>query len=771
MFCTSSFSAAAAVPQAGDESSGSATERPWSDSLPRISVTSIASEDVPPPPPPRQHRRAPPPPVPPPEDSDSDEGGDGGAVGIGATAAAYGQAIARAASVEGMAAAAAVDGDPLVAVVPPGFDEDGAESEPWSDPETVTAPGDGGPIRMVMPRPAVEGTTEVHLRRDGPQFGFGMQITEDEASGYARVELLVEGEPAARSGAVAIGDRVVAVNGVPMGGKSLEAVTAALQDADSVDLMLEQDAAAFSGDGDVRTVHLRRDGPQFGFGMQITEDEASGYARVELLVEGEPAARSGAVAIGDRVVAVNGVPMGGKSLEAVTAALQDADSVDLMLEQDARPFSEDDTALPVSAKMPPPAERGDVESQGGPRVTVTISRPSLTVQWGLQVGSVGEEGGYVRVVAVAPGSVAACCGQIQVGDRILGANGVWMKAFSASAVERLMIAADALVLVLERDSSPLGSSIGRPAEPGLLDMPCAPAQPSEHFARAAAALDMGQLRQAEQSAVGGLYADPADVNCRVLLGLVAFRDGDRVSAAEIFAEALVTCPSDGNALVYLAGMKAKSEPARAAALYRQALLHHPRCETAMLELARLLGTGTMELGADAVAESERLYRQLLIERPKDPDLLAELGMVMWLQMGNAQLAERYLRQALEVHPGHAAAANGLQVLEAQCAAAGNALQSTGGYDSGGSVESWSDASLTLGRQSGRPVSSVPSARPERQCSPLHAPPFRPRRLMQPGLQAGTWLMLSDPQARTWQSAHPAQRSARASTSPRRRAAS
>lgn len=103
---------------------------------------------------------------------------------------------------------------------------------------------------------------------------------------------------------------------------------------------------------------------------------------------------------------------------------------------------------------------------------------------------------------------------------------------------------------------------------------------------------------------------------------------------------------------------ARNDREAATALLRQVLQIDDRQPDAHHRLAILAD----QQGDYRLAEEH--YRTALAARPRDPDLLSDIGYSYYLQ-GRQEESERYLKKALDVAPGHARAANNLNLLHAR----------------------------------------------------------------------------------------------------------
>ncbi|EDQ85218.1 uncharacterized protein MONBRDRAFT_34391 [Monosiga brevicollis MX1] len=179
---------------------------------------------------------------------------------------------------------------------------------------------------------------DVVLRPDATQPRLGFQVETLEGLPLPRICQIIPGETAALSGCVFSGDEIKAINGVPVSGKAHDDVVALLQNsADECRLVLLS-SQPLPGDRSLsprrresgeqlvyaRRVVLRRtpDKSRLGIVIEGGAEERQQAVRIAKILENELAHESGRILPGDRIKAINGEPVAGKTHEQVVAMCQ-----------------------------------------------------------------------------------------------------------------------------------------------------------------------------------------------------------------------------------------------------------------------------------------------------------------------------------------------------------------------------------------------------------------------------------------------------------------
>lgn len=289
----------------------------------------------------------------------------------------------------------------------------------------------------------------VSLARPPGGGGFGIviqQVIRRDAQGNPNpnagvyVSRLRPGSAAAESGAVSVGDRILAVDGESAIALSIADVEELLISAgDSTELMLSLPGGGTPlAPGQTQVVSLVKS-KGGGLGMKVGQTiTGSNDAPISVtkLHNGGPASKSGLIALGDLLVSVHGINIAGKSLEEVTTLLTRPGTTVTLVFGAAKPppSPKDDmwakvdcSAVTATADTEPTSPVRPYEYADGPvpdhlRFTITIS---VTQRGGLGLKlSGGDESGCVVVSGLTEGLAAAESGAVEIGDRVLSINGV-----------------------------------------------------------------------------------------------------------------------------------------------------------------------------------------------------------------------------------------------------------------------------------------------------------------------------------------------------------
>ncbi|OBS82471.1 hypothetical protein A6R68_23544, partial [Neotoma lepida] len=173
-------------------------------------------------------------------------------------------------------------------------------------------------------------TTEVVLTAD-PVTGFGIQLqgsvfATETLSSPPLISYIEADSPAERCGVLQIGDRVMAINGIPTEDSTFEEANQLLRDSSitsKVTLEIEFDVAdeQESSGAIIYTVELKRYGGPLGITISGTEEPFDPII-ISSLTKGGLAERTGAIHIGDRILAINSSSLKGKPLSEAIHLLQ-----------------------------------------------------------------------------------------------------------------------------------------------------------------------------------------------------------------------------------------------------------------------------------------------------------------------------------------------------------------------------------------------------------------------------------------------------------------
>jgi C-terminal processing protease CtpA/Prc len=366
---------------------------------------------------------------------------------------------------------------------------------------------------IVRPPPPYEeaGRRVLEAKRDG--YGtLGFTLVSAWGKSGVRVSGLLPGSAAAAAG-LKPQDKLVAVNGAPVGHLEHAAVLEVLQSAGKSVSLTVQAAKGQSPilAADTRVVTLYRM-PGRPLGLEIHTPPAGFGAR--LRASRDKGTAAGAVAdihANDVLVACNGLGMRTARHDAILSALSLQAEITLVLEpappasttaavavaaasvavtapvanvaapmrmQHVLDFDFGDSLEDSFAEMQRQSAAQARQSFGGaatsqtyaglPRRTVTLAKKGTTL--GLRVTTEVDTTG-TRVAEILPNSAASASGQLQVGDRILLVNGLNVEDSSHDEVVAALRVSDTVTLVVVSDPTPLPASGHNSPAPAPADPP------------------------------------------------------------------------------------------------------------------------------------------------------------------------------------------------------------------------------------------------------------------------------------------------------------
>lgn len=330
-------------------------------------------------------------------------------------------------------------------------------------------------------------------RNDDSSSGLQLMSTDDGP----RVERLLDNS-AASIAAINVGDRIVEINNLEMQNSSGVEIFAALGLGTDHILVLNPDSSPVirSSGSSIGAFHVGEsetsnggnagnksgnslkgatkgkrkqitltalEKKMFGFGVGSSLDDVG--TRVQNLAPGGAADKSGKVRIGDRILMANGLDLSQASTAEVVACLSMNRSVTLILEEDPTPLGSESISPSKAGKRNRLARRGAKRSKRettdanstdgiGPVREIRIKRaPGSGL--GLKILT-DEECRIARISEIIPGRPADLCGGINIGDRLISANGTSLRNLTHENIVRVMLAdTDVTVLELASDSAPM----------------------------------------------------------------------------------------------------------------------------------------------------------------------------------------------------------------------------------------------------------------------------------------------------------------------------
>ncbi|EQB78422.1 glutamate receptor-interacting protein 1 isoform 8 [Camelus ferus] len=266
-------------------------------------------------------------------------------------------------------------------------------------------------------------TTEVVLTAD-PVTGFGIQLqgsvfATETLSSPPLISYIEADSPAERCGVLQIGDRVMAINGIPTEDSTFEEANQLLRDSSitsKVTLEIEFDVAAPSS---------RKPGDPL-----VISD----------IKKGSVAHRTGTLELGDKLLAIDNIRLDNCSMEDAVQILQQCeDLVKLKIRKD-----EDNS--------------DEQESSGAIIYTVELKRYGGPL--GITISGTEEPFDPIIISSLTKGGLAERTGAIHIGDRILAINSSSLKGKPLSeAIHLLQMAGETVTLKIKKqtDAQPASS--------------------------------------------------------------------------------------------------------------------------------------------------------------------------------------------------------------------------------------------------------------------------------------------------------------------------
>ncbi|CAM4756839.1 unnamed protein product [Rotaria magnacalcarata] len=265
---------------------------------------------------------------------------------------------------------------------------------------------------------ASRGRTTVELiKKEGTPLGLTISGGIDKDS-KPKVAQLKPGSVAQKSDVLEIGDVLLAINGIKTAGLKHEQVIDLIkQVGDQLTLDIEYDLPKWPIHA-INTVHtktiqiqLEKEGQSYGFILRGGGSDDKAKARPLIITKIRPqgpADKEGTIKIGDRVLAINGINVGGATLQDAYNLMRQCRGTTLFL-------IEYDVAIVDSVKHATGPLLIEIEKSPGSTIGI-----SLTQKW------VRGNRSIIVIDIVKPASIADRCGALHCGDQI---NAIDQKLF------------------------------------------------------------------------------------------------------------------------------------------------------------------------------------------------------------------------------------------------------------------------------------------------------------------------------------------------------
>uniref|UniRef100_K7GAG9 Glutamate receptor interacting protein 1 n=1 Tax=Pelodiscus sinensis TaxID=13735 RepID=K7GAG9_PELSI len=289
-------------------------------------------------------------------------------------------------------------------------------------------------------------TTEVALTAD-PIVGFGIQLqgsvfaTETLSSPplISYIECDSPAESVSRCGVLQIGDRVMAINGIPTEDSTFEEANQLLRDSSitsKVTLEIEFDVAesVIPSSGTFHVKLPKKHNVELGITISSPSSRKPGDPLViSDIKKGSVAHRTGTLELGDKLLAIDNIRLDNCSMEDAVQILQHCeDLVKLKIRKD-----EDNS--------------DEQESSGAIIYTVELKRYGGPL--GITISGTEEPFDPIIISSLTKGGLAERTGAIHIGDRILAINSSSLKGKPLSeAIHLLQMAGETVTLKIKKQT-------------------------------------------------------------------------------------------------------------------------------------------------------------------------------------------------------------------------------------------------------------------------------------------------------------------------------
>ncbi|XP_015208291.1 glutamate receptor-interacting protein 1 isoform X4 [Lepisosteus oculatus] len=300
-------------------------------------------------------------------------------------------------------------------------------------------------------------TTEVTLVGD-PILGFGIQLqggvfATETLSSPPLIAYMDPDSPAERSGILQIGDRILAINGIPTEDSTLEETNQLLRDSSitsKVTLEIEFDVAesVIPSSGTFHVKLPKKPGVELGITISSPSSRKPGDPLIiSDIKKGSVAHRTGTLELGDKLLAIDNIRLDNCSMEDAVQILQQCeDLVKLKIRKD-----EDNS--------------DEQESSGAIIYTVELKRYGGPL--GITISGTEEPFDPIIISSLTKGGLAERTGAIHIGDRILAINSNSLKGKPLSeAIHLLQMAGESVTLKIKKQGE--ATSPKKPSASGRL---------------------------------------------------------------------------------------------------------------------------------------------------------------------------------------------------------------------------------------------------------------------------------------------------------------
>ncbi|XP_062838647.1 glutamate receptor-interacting protein 1 isoform X3 [Anolis carolinensis] len=297
-------------------------------------------------------------------------------------------------------------------------------------------------------------TTEVVLTAD-PIVGFGIQLqgsvfATETLSSPPLISYIEVDSPAERCGMLQIGDRVLAINGIPTEDSTFDEANQLLRDSSvtsKVTLEIEFDVAesVIPSSGTFHVKLPKKHNVELGITISSPSSRKPGDPLViSDIKKGSVAHRTGTLELGDKLLAIDNIRLDNCSMEDAVQILQHCEElVKLKIRKDEDNSETNCILLACVAD--------EQESSGAIIYTVELKRYGGPL--GITISGTEEPFDPIIISSLTKGGLAERTGAIHIGDRILAINSSSLKGKPLSeAIHLLQMAGETVTLKIKKQT-------------------------------------------------------------------------------------------------------------------------------------------------------------------------------------------------------------------------------------------------------------------------------------------------------------------------------
>uniref|UniRef100_A0A803T9W7 Glutamate receptor interacting protein 1 n=1 Tax=Anolis carolinensis TaxID=28377 RepID=A0A803T9W7_ANOCA len=286
-------------------------------------------------------------------------------------------------------------------------------------------------------------TTEVVLTAD-PIVGFGIQLqgsvfATETLSSPPLISYIEVDSPAERCGMLQIGDRVLAINGIPTEDSTFDEANQLLRDSSvtsKVTLEIEFDVAesVIPSSGTFHVKLPKKHNVELGITISSPSSRKPGDPLViSDIKKGSVAHRTGTLELGDKLLAIDNIRLDNCSMEDAVQILQHCEEL-------------------VKLKIRKDEDNSDEQESSG-AIIYTVELKRYGGPLGITISGTEEPFDPIIISSLTKGGLAERTGAIHIGDRILAINSSSLKGKPLSeAIHLLQMAGETVTLKIKKQT-------------------------------------------------------------------------------------------------------------------------------------------------------------------------------------------------------------------------------------------------------------------------------------------------------------------------------